>query len=91
MKNIEITLSKYDKCEKCNGSGAESGSKPQTCPDCNGKGSRTVHYRQGPYVVQSQQPCGKCRGKGEILKDQDKCKNCKGEKVLSEEKILEII
>lgn len=78
-------------CKECGGNGTKSGSKPQTCPDCNGRGSRTVHYRQGPYVVQSQQPCSRCKGKGEIVKETDKCKKCKGDKVLSEEKILEII
>src|SRR3974390_3111230 len=34
----EITVTKADRCEVCNGTGAEAGSKARTCPACGGRG-----------------------------------------------------
>jgi len=34
--------------------------------------------------------CTDCGGKGEIIKEEDKCKNCKGKKVLKDKKVLEV-
>src|SRR5437867_5220225 len=34
----EIEVSKLDVCAKCNGSGAEAGSRAASCPTCNGRG-----------------------------------------------------
>ena len=39
---------------------------------------------------QTQANCGDCKGQGEIIKEEDRCKNCKGEKVLDVEKVLEV-
>ena len=35
----DVTFTKYAKCSKCNGSGAESG-EAETCPTCRGSGQR---------------------------------------------------
>ena len=39
---------------------------------------------------QAQANCPDCSGKGETMKEEDRCKNCKGEKVLEVEKMLEV-
>ena len=39
--------------------------------------------------TQSQAHCGDCKGKGEIMKEEDRCKTCKGEKVVKTDKTLE--
>ena len=40
--------------------------------------------------TQTQGPCGDCRGQGNTMNEKDKCKLCKGDKVIDNDKILEI-
>jgi molecular chaperone DnaJ len=69
----EIELLKPETCEKCDGSGAEEGSRPTTCPTCRGQGQ--VISTRGFFQVQ--QTCPRCRGAGQTI---DKpCTNCRGE------------
>jgi len=35
-------------------------------------------------------PCEECNGKGDTLTEEDKCKTCKGEKVLEEKKEFDV-
>jgi molecular chaperone DnaJ len=71
-KKQEINFSSLDKCGKCDGSGAEPGSKPVSCSACSGQGQ--VRSSQGFFTVQ--QTCGQCGGSGEQISSQ--CKDCKG-------------
>lgn len=75
-------------CEQCSGSGAESGSKPETCPTCHGTGvvNRTVQSMFGMMTTQSE--CPTCQGEGTIIKN--KCKACGGNGVVKGEKVVEI-
>ena len=68
----EINFSSPDKCESCNGSGAETGSKPVSCSTCGGQGQ--VRSSQGFFTIQ--QTCPGCSGSGEQISNP--CKNCKG-------------
>jgi len=80
-------LSRTVICKKCRGSGAKDG-KTNTCKTCAGRGTVNVNQRMGPgFTVQMQQQCGKCGGKGKTFKS--KCPNCKGQKVIPNEKVLE--
>lgn len=72
-KKIEITLNKYDKCDKCSGSGSEGNSKPDTCPMCHGSG--VTRTQQGFFSLE--RTCARCLGKGFIIKNP--CKNCNGQ------------
>ena len=71
-----ITVEKQDTCSACNGSGAKAGTTPQTCPDCHGTGQVTVQQRTPFGVIQSSQPCQKCKGKGKIISEP--CPECGG-------------
>ena len=75
-------------CEKCNGTGAESGSKPETCPTCKGSGvvNRTVKSMFGIMTTQSE--CPTCHGEGTIIKN--KCEACDGSGIVKGEKVIEI-
>jgi len=42
-------------------------------------------------VQQMQQRCNECHGEGEIIREKDKCKACKGKKVIQQDKTLEFI
>jgi molecular chaperone DnaJ len=68
----EITVTKLDKCESCDGSGAEAGSKLRTCGTCGGRGQ--VLTSRGIFSIA--QTCPHCKGAGRIL--EKPCKKCSG-------------
>ena len=51
-----------------------------------------MQYRQlGPGMVQQMQSkCSDCNGDGETCREKDRCKACKGQKLVEEEKKLEV-
>ena len=69
----EIEVRKLDACDKCNGSGAEPGSRSISCPACGGRGQ--VVSSRGFFQVS--QTCPRCRGVGQIV--EKPCRNCGGE------------
>lgn len=87
----QLALQKNVICDGCDGSGGKKGSV-QKCNNCNGSGV-DVKFRQiGPGMVQQiQQPCRECNQTGEKIKEKDKCKKCRGKKIVKERKILECI
>jgi molecular chaperone DnaJ len=69
----EIEIEKLDTCDKCHGSGAESGSRTITCSTCGGRGQ--VISSRGFFHVS--QTCPRCRGVGEVI--EKPCPKCHGE------------
>jgi molecular chaperone DnaJ len=69
----EISVSKLDRCDACNGSGMEPGSKIRTCSTCGGRGQ--VLTSRGIFSIA--QTCPHCKGAGRIL--EKPCKSCHGE------------
>ena len=69
----EIEIAKLDTCDKCKGSGAESGSRTITCSICGGRGQ--VISSRGFFHVS--QTCPRCRGAGEVI--EKPCQDCRGE------------
>src|ERR1700737_122852 len=69
----EIEIRKLDACDKCNGSGAEPGSRTINCPACGGRGQ--VISSRGFFQVS--QTCPRCRGAGQII--EKPCRQCGGE------------
>ena len=46
----------------------------------------------GPSMIQqTQHPCNDCKGTGETISEKDRCPQCKGEKVVPEKKVLEVV
>jgi DnaJ-related protein SCJ1 len=73
-------------CPKCRGSGAKDGETVK-CKSCAGRGVRMVQQQMAPgFVVQMQETCSDCGGKGTIAKHS--CPHCSGRKVVLEEKTL---
>ena len=83
-KKTEITLRKREVCDKCNGTGAEAGSKPTTCDMCGGAGQ--VRRSQSFFSVNT--TCPKCKGTGSIISNP--CKTCHGETTVEKQKKLSI-
>jgi molecular chaperone DnaJ len=68
----EVGLTKADRCETCQGSGAEAGSRVRTCPACGGRGQ--VINSRGIFSIA--QTCQHCQGAGRVI---DKpCQTCRG-------------
>ncbi|XP_038706832.1 dnaJ protein homolog ANJ1 [Tripterygium wilfordii] len=85
------SLSRNVICSKCNGKGSKSGAS-MTCAGCQGTGMKVSIRHLGPSMIQQMQhPCNECKGTGETINDKDRCPQCKGEKVVQEKKVLEVI
>ena len=69
----EIEVRKLDTCAKCNGAGAEPGSRTINCPACGGRGQGISS--RGFFQVS--QTCPRCRGVGQII--EKPCRACEGE------------
>lgn len=83
-KDVELSIKTGVKCEKCNGTGSESGEKPKTCPSC--KGSGTMRFSQGFFVVEK--TCTACNGTGHII--EKTCKGCNGSGRINKTKTLKV-
>lgn len=74
-----------------NRKGSKSG-ESRKCTGCQGSGMKVSIRQLGPSMIQQMQhPCNECKGTGETISDDDRCPQCKGEKVVPEKKVLEII
>ena len=82
-----ITITRQQECTECHGSGCAAGSSPETCPDCGGRGF-VIRQQRTPFgVMQTQQPCSRCGGKGKLIKNP--CKSCHGSGTIAVKKTLE--
>lgn len=72
-KSIDISVPTYVSCDKCNGSGATSGSGHKNCGTCGGAGQ--VRMQQGFFSVS--QTCPTCQGAGQIIANP--CSACSGQ------------
>lgn len=84
----EVTLERSEICDTCRGSGSAPGTTPEVCPDCHGTGTVTQAQRTPFGVMQSQVPCGKCRGKGRII--HQPCPDCRGSGQLKKRKTIKV-
>ena len=73
----EVRLRVLEPCDRCEGSGAEPGSKAHTCATCNGQGEVRRAQRSffGQFVTVA--PCPTCKGEGNII--ESPCRKCRGE------------
>jgi molecular chaperone DnaJ len=84
----EISFPTLVSCTRCEGSGGEPGTQPDTCPDCNGTGEQ----RRVAQTILGQMvnivACARCRGEGRIIGTP--CTQCGGEGRIREERTLEV-
>jgi molecular chaperone DnaJ len=69
----EISFRRLHACERCDGSGAEPGSKKVTCPTCRGAGQ----IRRSGGIITFAQACPTCGGAGQKI--EKACTACRGE------------
>lgn len=82
--DVEVSYSTLSECESCHGSGARTGSEPQTCPSCRGHGQ--VRMSQGMFSIQ--QTCPRCRGTGQQIVDP--CDECSGQGRINKRRTLSV-
>jgi molecular chaperone DnaJ len=68
----EVSLTKPDSCEACQGAGVERGSAVKTCATCGGRGQ--VVTSRGIFSIA--QTCPRCGGRGKIV--EKPCRQCDG-------------
>ncbi len=76
----EVNVYKNERCDHCNGSGAEKGTGRKTCPECSGSGQ--VRYSQGFFSMT--RICSRCAGAGDVI--EKPCRHCGGKGVAAKNK-----
>jgi molecular chaperone DnaJ len=84
----EIDLTKEEKCDECDGTGAQKGTQKKTCSVCGGSGQvrqqRTTAF--GNFVNVT--ACSACGGEGTII--EKPCQKCRGKGTINKAKKLSI-
>ncbi|KAF0700512.1 hypothetical protein As57867_008938, partial [Aphanomyces stellatus] len=89
-KTVKLAVNRDVLCGGCSGRGGPEGAET-SCNTCNGRGMRVQLRQIAPGMVQQvQSVCPDCRGQGKSIREADRCKVCKGNKVTKERKVLEV-
>ncbi|MCJ1479779.1 Type I HSP40 co-chaperone [Lambiella insularis] len=88
-KKSKLALQKSIICPSCKGKGGKEGAV-KTCTGCNGQGMKTMMRQMGPMIQRFQTVCPDCQGEGEMIRDKDRCRQCKGKKTDVERKVLTV-
>jgi len=80
----EIRFRRNEPCEKCGGSGAAPGTKPETCRYCGGRGR--IQQSSGFFTMQT--TCPKCSGTGKVISTP--CPSCHGSGLTTKDVVREI-
>lgn len=89
-RTAKLAVQRNILCGTCDGIGGKAGSVTK-CSTCDGRGIQIKLRQIGPGMMQQiQQHCSDCQGNGEVIKESDRCKACKGRKVVPDRKILEV-
>jgi molecular chaperone DnaJ len=72
-----IALKLLDACDRCDGKGAEPGSRSEVCQSCGGAGEVRRAQRSffGQFITVA--PCPTCKGEGNVIALP--CKKCRGD------------
>jgi molecular chaperone DnaJ len=82
----QITVTRPETCEDCNGKGHPPDADSEACPECNGQG-QTTRVQQTPMGrVQQTATCRRCEGEGTLY--DETCSTCRGEGTVRNEATL---
>ncbi|MGZ4943520.1 MAG: DnaJ domain-containing protein, partial [Halobacteriota archaeon] len=71
---LQVQVPRYERCERCDGVGAEPGTDVKNCPTCGGRGEiQRSHSIFGAQVIRIE-TCPECRGEGKVF--ETACKQC---------------
>lgn len=75
-------------CDDCSGTGAASGTQPETCSACGGSGQVTRVQNTFIGQVRTSTTCGQCQGEGTIIKN--RCNTCRGQGLVAKAQSLSV-
>ena len=81
-----VKVRRRETCDVCDGKGLRMGANVRSCGTCGGQGQ--VRMQAGMFAIA--QECPTCRGAGQSIDPQDRCRNCHGEGVVARESDLTI-
>ncbi len=82
----QVEFTRLDICDKCSGSGAKPGSKPQKCTTCGGQGKVQQTGLGGMFRMVT--ACPACAGRGQIVREF--CDACRGKGRLPKKRTLSV-
>lgn len=71
-----VRVPRTEKCADCDGTGAQSGTKPRPCEVCHGTGRQTASRHDGGVIFRQITACPACGGKGRFI--DTPCPRCGG-------------
>lgn len=83
-----IRLKVLESCDRCEGSGAEPGTRPEQCSTCEGAGEVRRVQRSMLGQMVSVRPCPDCGGAGERIRN--RCEECRGGGRVREDRTLKV-
>ncbi|RDA86255.1 hypothetical protein CP532_5107 [Ophiocordyceps camponoti-leonardi (nom. inval.)] len=90
-KTAKFVANKQVVCAQCKGLGGKEKAKPSKCDRCKGNGMVEALRQIGPGMMGREAViCDHCHGSGQLFKEKDRCKKCKGKRTVQEKKALEI-
>ena len=84
----ELDLNLKDTCKTCKGSGAKTGTSPETCRKCGGRGQVVTQHSTPFGTIRNSQVCPDCGGTGKTIKE--KCPDCHGSGYISSRKKIQV-
>ncbi len=84
----EINVTRNEKCDVCNGSGAKPGSKIITCDKCGGRGKIQMTQNTIMGSFSTVKTCDKCGGSGKVI--EIPCERCSGKGIVRKSRKIEI-
>lgn len=84
----EIKYRAPGSCPTCEGTGAATGTVPETCSNCSGQGVVQVARRTLLGTMATVTECGTCNGRGKTVATP--CGTCRGRQVVDEERSVTV-
>lgn len=84
----EISITRNEKCDSCNGSGAKPGSRIITCDKCGGRGKIQMTQNTIMGAFSTVKTCDKCNGTGKVI--ETPCEKCSGKGIVRKSRKIEI-
>ena len=84
----EVTISRLEGCDTCEGTGCAPGTTAEICPNCHGTGSVRMQQRTVFGTMSTTTVCPNCRGEGKII--HQPCKACGGSGSLRRQKKINL-
>ena len=83
-KEAKLKIPRWDGCDSCKGTGAQSTTSVKACAGCKGTGQ--IRLQQGFFTIN--RTCSQCQGSGQVVSDP--CTACHGQKRIYRERMLSV-